>query len=71
MKTKPRKSNGRRSAAPRGGFSFIFSDEQLEEWIHTPLRHKLLWLEEANRFNAKFIRGRRLEIWEAFRAGKI
>ena len=66
-----RPKNGVRRHKPRRGFSYSVTDEQIMEWIHFPVRQKLLWLEEANRFNEKVLRGRTLKIWDAFRAGRI
>lgn len=67
-KGKRRKTNGHNA---RGGFSFFFTKAQIREWLAMPLEHRLMWLEEANRFNSKMIRGRTLKVFEAFRAGTI
>ncbi len=67
-----RRRTRRRTGPPAGrGFSYSVTDEQIREWIRFPVRQKLRWLEEANRFNEKILRGRTLKIWEAFRAGRI
>jgi len=55
----------------RRGFSYSVTDAQIREWLRFPVREKLLWLEEANRFNEKALRGGTLRVWEAFRAGRI
>ena len=67
-KGKRRKTNGH---SGRGGFSFFFTKAQIREWLQIPLEHRLMWLEEANRFNSKVIRGRALKVFEAFRAGTM
>lgn len=63
-----RKSNGRKV---RGGFSFFVTKAQIREWLNTPLEQRFMWLEEANRFNSKVIRGRTLKILDAFRDGSL
>ncbi|MBI4179315.1 hypothetical protein HY522_07840 [bacterium] len=47
------------------------TNEQIREWSRMPIEHRLMWLEEANRFNEQVVRGRRRRIMEAFREGKI
>lgn len=58
-------------AERRGGFSYFVTNEQIREWSRMPIEHRLMWLEEANRFNEQVVRGRRRRIMEAFREGKI
>lgn len=36
-----------------------------------PLESKLAWLEEANEFTYKMLRGKRLKAWEKLRKGEI
>ena len=52
-------------------FDYVVSSADIRDWLRLSARHKLRWLEAANVFNEKVLRGRTLEIWEAFRAGKI
>ena len=65
-----KRSNGRKSRA-RGGFSFFVTMAQIREWLAMPLEHRLMWLEEANRFNSMAVRGAALKVMEDLRAGRI
>ena len=69
MPGKERKS--RNARVVRGGVPFYLTMRQIRNWMAVPVKQKLWWLEEANRFNAKVIRGRTLKILDAFRAGEI
>ena len=53
------------------GFTYSYTEEQIRAYSKLSTREKLKWLEEANRFCAKAITGRRKKIWEKFRKGEI
>lgn len=53
------------------GFRHAYTLEQIREYRKLSARDKLNWLEEANRFSHKAIRGDRKKIWEKFRRGEI
>lgn len=55
----------------RKGFRHAYTLEQIAEYSRLSAREKLEWLEEANRFCAKALKGDRKRFWEMFRAGKI
>ncbi len=55
----------------RRGFHYTVSLEDIRAYKKLPLKDKLTWLEEANQFSHKMIRGRTRRIWEAFRQGRI
>jgi hypothetical protein len=53
------------------GFKSIPTTQQIKEYLKLSLRHRLEWLEEANRFTYKALKGKRKKAWEAFRKGEI
>ena len=55
----------------RKGFRHAYSLESILAYRKLSAKDKLTWLEEANIFCHKFIKGKRKSIWEAFRQGKI
>lgn len=57
--------------ASRKGYTYIVTAEQIREYRRLTPRQKLEWLEAANRFCHKALRGKRRQVWEAFRQGKI
>ena len=54
-----------------GGFAYTVTEEQVRKYLDVPAEKKLEWLQEANEFLAKALRGRRRAIWEAFRRGTL
>lgn len=53
------------------GYSYHVTRDDLIAYSRLPAKDKLIWLEEANRFTAKALKGRRRKIWEMFRRGEI
>jgi hypothetical protein len=53
------------------GFKSIPTTQQINECLKLSLRHRLEWLEEANRFTYKALKGKGKKAWEAFRKGEI
>jgi len=53
------------------GFGFQLDREKILLYKDMPAWHKLLWLEEANRFCNKFVTGERRKIWEKIRRGEF
>lgn len=45
--------------------------EQIKEYSKLSPKDRLNWLEEANRFSRKAIKGKRKVIWEALRKGDL
>ena len=54
-----------------GGFYYWYPTKMLREYMAEPVLNKLLWLEEANHFCQKFIKGKRRKIWEKIRRGEF
>lgn len=52
------------------GFSYILTEEQIEEYRSWPVERRLKWLFIANKFRRYFSK-KTIEIQEAFRQGKI
>jgi hypothetical protein len=61
------------SAPPkkRGGFSYRFTDEQIQRWCALPPEVKLQWLEDANRFLAVALTPSARSIQERFRRSDL
>lgn len=55
----------------RKGFSYTCTIEEIRAYSRLSAKDKLNWLEEANRFSHKAIKGKTKKIWEKFRQGKI
>ncbi|OGX04775.1 MAG: hypothetical protein A3G87_02920 [Omnitrophica bacterium RIFCSPLOWO2_12_FULL_50_11] len=55
----------------RKGFRHSYTLDQIRAYSKLSARNKLLWLEEANRFCQKAIKGKTRKIWESFRNGTI
>ena len=55
----------------RKGFSHAFTLGDILAYRRLSAEDKLNWLEEANRFCYKAIKGKTRKIWEGFRQGKI
>lgn len=53
------------------GFRHFHTLEAIREYSQLSPKHKLEWLEEANRFSYLAVTGKRRKIWEMFRQGKI
>lgn len=57
--------NGRR------GFFYSYDLKKIETYMRLSPRKKLKWLQAANLFCKKTLRGKTLRLWEAFRSGDI
>ncbi len=55
----------------RKGFGHSYTVNDILAYSRLSAENKLNWLEEANRFCHKAIKGKTKKIWEAFRQGKI
>jgi len=55
----------------RKGYASLPTFEQIREYSRLSPKARLDWLEQANRFSHKALKGKRKIIWEAFRKGKI
>lgn len=55
----------------RKGVRHYFTTEQILAYQHLSLKQKLAWLQAANEFSYKMLKGERKKIWEKFRRGKI
>ena len=55
----------------RKGFSNRPTIQQIKDYLKLSKKARLEWLEEANRFSHKALKGKRKKIWEDFRAGLI
>lgn len=55
----------------RKGFGHSYTISDIVAYGRLSAEQKLNWLEDANRFCQKAIKGKTKKIWEAFRQGKI
>lgn len=55
----------------RKGFASLPTMRQIEQYQKLSLKDRLNWLEEANAFARKTIKGKRKMTWEAFRKGTL
>ena len=62
---------GERAQVRRKGFRHFHTLEDILAYGRLSAEDKLNWLEEANRFCHKAVKGKAKKIWEAFRQGKI
>ena len=53
------------------GYRYEMTLQQIREYSKLTPRQKLNWLEEANRFSFRAIRGKTKIIWEMFRSGTM
>ena len=55
----------------RKGFRYVCTVEEIRSHMKLSAKDKLAWLEAANRFCHKAIRGQTKKIWEGFRRGTV
>lgn len=53
------------------GITYFHTKEEIREYMKMPLESKLEWLQSANEFTYKMLRGKRLKIWQKFRRGEL
>lgn len=56
---------------PTKGYGYEVDEDQIRRYAAVPTEQKLQWLAEANQFLAKALTGKRRQVWQAFRDGKI